>query len=42
MIEVTKGYETFIARKETNKHGQMLFNKVIKKASKTKKQRALK
>jgi hypothetical protein len=36
MLEVTKGYEDFIKGKETNKNGQMIFNKVIKKAAKPK------
>ena len=36
MLEVSAGYEDFIAGKETNKNGKKLFSKVIEKAAKEK------
>ncbi len=36
MVEVTKGYEVFIKRKEVNNNSKELFNRVIEKAAKTK------
>lgn len=38
MNELTQGYEKFMKGKETNFGGEKSFNKVIKKASKPKKQ----
>lgn len=42
MAEVTADYKEFVKGKETNKNGKQLFDKVIKKAAKPKKQRAAK
>jgi len=33
MMDVTKGYEAFIKRKELNSNGTELFNKVLRKAA---------
>ena len=43
MLDITKDYENFIANKGTNKNGQTIFNKIIKKVAKPKvKQRSSK
>lgn len=42
MEKLTQGYEKFIKGKETNTKGKELFDKAIKKASTSKKQRGSK
>ena len=42
MLEVSKGFENFIAGKKTNSNNKDLFDKNVKKAAKSTKQRGSK